>query len=129
MHILPARHHLAQLVVQPSLPDAWKGAGAALAVAFLMLPTRSQAKLFVLLRGRAFITIAALALVLVHLVPASDHIPRFVSSPSFADGWRAAGTLVAVTWFAAPRTFQFAILRLLGRRIALRRSEFAADAN
>jgi hypothetical protein len=116
MHLLPATHHLGRFFAEPSIADAWKGFGAVGAAAFLSLPTHVQARwLAVLWRRRVRGAAIAFALAFVHVVPASDHVPRFMHQASFGDGWRAVLTVSAIVWFAAPTALQQAVLRTLGR--------------
>ena len=111
LHTLPARHHLEEMLASFTLSDAWKGVGAAGAVALLVVPVQRQARVIALLRRAHLLFLAALVLVVVHLVPALDHVPKFLASPTFADGWRALGSCLAIVWFGAPRDFQLAVMR------------------
>ena len=111
LHTLPARHHLADMLASFNASDAWKGIGAGVAVALLLVPVRKQARVVGILRHARLLTLAGALLVVVHLVPALDHVPKFLASPSFADGWRAVGSCLAILWFGAPSTVQLAVVR------------------
>lgn len=64
---------------------------------------------------RGLLLAASALLVAAHLVPAADHLPRFVLRPSWADGWRGIGATVAMAWFASPLSVQAAVIgRLRG---------------
>jgi hypothetical protein len=129
MHLLPATHHLGRFFAEPSVADAWKGFGAVGAVVFLALPTRVQARsLAALWSKRGLGAALALGLAFVHVVPATDHVPRFVHAASFGDAWRAVLTLTAIVWFAAPAALQRAVLRSLGRRPGRPRSALTSSA-
>ncbi len=108
MHLLPARHHLADFFASPSMSDAWKGFGALVAITLLALPQRVQARLATLVwKYRAIGVVIAAA----HVVPALDHLPKLVASFTFGDAWKGLGATFAVLWFLAPRRLQLAILR------------------
>ncbi len=111
LHTLPARHHVADMLARFNAADAWKGIGASVAVALLLVPVRRQARVIALLRGAHLLVLASLVLVVVHLVPAFDHVPKLLAAPNFADGWRALGSCLAIVWFGAPRDFQLAVMR------------------
>ena len=111
LHTLPARHHLGDMLAAFDASDAWKGIGATIAVVLLFVPVRTQARVVGILRHARLLTLAAALLVVVHLVPALDPVPRFFSSPTFADGWRALGSCLAIMWFMAPRNVQLAVVR------------------
>jgi len=113
LHVLPARHHLGDLASSFSMGDAWKGIGAAVAVVFLLLDGRTQARVVAALTRRDLLATATIALAIAHLVPAFDHVPKLFAAASFADGWRAIGSTIAVAWFASPRQLQFAAMRRL----------------
>src|SRR5262245_6481527 len=89
--------------------DAWKGIGATIAASMLAFPVRKQARLIGVLRRARLLGLAAALLVVVHLVPALDHVPKLIASPNFADAWRGIGSCVAILWFAAPSTIQLAL--------------------
>ena len=111
LHTLPARHHIEEMLASFDLGDAWKGIGAVIAVMLLVLPVRWQARAIGAFRRARLLGLAAALLVVVHLVPALDHVPKVLASPSFSDGWRALGSCIAVLWFGAPRTLQLAVVR------------------
>jgi hypothetical protein len=111
LHTLPARHHLADMLARFDSSDAWKGIGAAIAVVMLAVPAPKQARVIAVFRRAHLLGLAAALLVVVHLVPAFDHVPKLFAAPNFADGWRALGSCIAVLWFGAPRTFQLAVFR------------------
>jgi hypothetical protein len=116
MHLLPARHHLGDFLVAPSVGDAWKGFGAALAVLVLMLPTGVQARLARMLwKHRVAGVVMSSALAVAHLVPATDHVPKLLVHITWGDGWRAVGSSVAVVWFVLPRGMQLEVVRVLAR--------------
>ena len=87
LHLLPARHHLADFFASPSLSDAWKGFGATFAIAVFALPRLAA---FVW-KHRALALVIAAA----HLVPAADHLPKLFSTWTFGDAWRGIGALTA----------------------------------
>jgi len=111
LHTLPARHHLRDMAAYFTASDAWKGIGAAIAVALLVVPVRQQAGVIAILRHARLLVLASALLVVVHLVPALDHVPKLLASPNFADGWRAIGSCLAIVWFGAPRDLQLAVMR------------------
>jgi hypothetical protein len=111
LHTLPARHHLADMLAAFNASDAWKGIGATIAVVLMIVPVRRQARVIGILRHARLLSLAAALLVVVHLVPAIDHVPKFFASPTFGDGWRALGSCLAILWFMAPSTFQLAVVR------------------
>lgn len=111
LHTLPARHHLADMLASFNASDAWKGIGATISVAFLLVPARKQARIIGSLRHARLLALTAALLVVVHLVPALDHVPKLLASPNFADGWRAVGSCLAILWFGAPSTLQLAVVR------------------
>jgi hypothetical protein len=65
-------------------------------------------------RVASWTTVRAL-LVAAHLVPAIDHLPRFIAAPSWADGWRGVGALVAIACFAAPRHVRLVVAAVAPR--------------
>ena len=99
------------MLVSFDASDAWKGIGATVAVALLLVPAGRQARVINVLRQARLLSLCALLLVIVHLVPALDHVPKFLATPNFADGWRALGSCLAVLWFGAPRSVQLAVFR------------------
>ncbi len=116
LHTFPARKHLAELAVAPSLDEAWKGLGALMAVLVFLLPI-DLARRALRSAGRwtGVLTTSLLVLAIVHLVPAMDHLPRWVVRPSFSDGWRGLGAAAATT------AFLFGGLRQLARAQRVRR--------
>lgn len=132
LHVLPARHHLADMASRFNLSDAWKGIGAAVAIAVLALPFENQAKVVAFLKRRKWLGAAALLLVVVHLVPAADHVPKLLAAPSFGDAWKAIGSVLAIAWFLAPRSVHVAVLQVVtraqGRRVRVATAVVAAGA-
>jgi hypothetical protein len=126
LHAFPAKKHLALFVAHPSVEEAWKGFGAALAIALYLMPLRWQARALGTLwnRHRAALLAAGAALAVVHCVPAADHLPKFFASPSWADAWRGFGALMAVVWFLMPLPMQAHALAFVtsGRTIFARRA-------
>ncbi|WP_146651982.1 hypothetical protein [Labilithrix luteola] len=51
-------------------------------------------------RDRGLACLASMTLTLAHVVPARDHLPRFLASVSWGDAWRGFGACLAVFWFA-----------------------------
>src|SRR5580704_18156534 len=82
LHLFPARRHLGLFVEHPSVAEGWKGFGALFAIALYLLPLQSQARALAMLwrEHRGVLRIASIVLVVVHAVPAWDHVPRFVRS-------------------------------------------------
>ncbi len=112
MHLLPATHHIGDFVRSPSTSDAWKGFGAVFAVIALALPVRFQARIAkTLWTHRAWGMAISLLLVVAHLVPAADHVPKLVTSLAWSDAWRGIGASIAIAWFIAPRAWQVAGIR------------------
>ncbi len=107
-HALPAQKHLAAFFDAPSLTEAWKGLGAALAVALYLLPPRVQARGLGHLwaRRRSALTLAGVLLALIHVVPMVDHLPGVLDHPTWADAWRGGGATVAALWFLLPLPVQ-----------------------
>ncbi len=100
LHTFPARKHLAELAAAPSLDEAWKGLGALLAVIVFLLPGElARGALRRAGRWPGMVTTSLFVLAIVHLVPAVDHLPRWVVHPSFSDGWRGIGAVAATTAF------------------------------
>jgi hypothetical protein len=114
-HSFPARKHIAAFFEAPSLAEAWKGFGAAAAVALYLLPPTVYVRALGWLwtRRRAWLSAAGILLAVAHLVPAFDHLPRFVESPTWTDGWRGVGALLAFAWFATPLSLQARVVRRL----------------
>jgi hypothetical protein len=113
LHGFPATKHLRAFFAQPSWGEAWKGFGALAAIAIYMLPPSviARAVIDVWRKHRVLVALAGWTLAWVHLVPALDHVPRFVESPTWGDGWRGIGALTAALWFVAPVSVQCAIVR------------------
>jgi hypothetical protein len=111
-HSFPARNHLAALIEAPSFDEAWKGLGALVAIVLYLLPVRVQARALTALWSncRGVLRTSALVLVVVHAVPALEHLPRFLSSGSWGDAWRGIGATLAVLWFLAPLRAQARII-------------------
>ena len=118
LHVLPAKKHLALFFAHPGIDEAWKGFGAALAVLFYLAPYRWVARAFGWLwrERRAALRAGGFVLAAVHLVPACDHIPAFVRSPSWGDAWRGVGASAAALWFMAPLPVQVRLF-IRGRRL------------
>jgi hypothetical protein len=104
VHAFPATHHLARLVQAPGLGEAWKGIGATFAVGFYLLPPRLHAR--VLARAwrsaRPLLIATGWVLAVVHLIPAADHLPKFIAEPSWGDAWRGFGSAAAALWMCLP---------------------------
>jgi hypothetical protein len=115
LHAFPAKKHLALFLAHPSLDEAWKGFGAAIAIALYLLPVRWQARALGHLwyRRRSLLVATGLLLSVVHLVPATDHLPRLLANPSWPDAWRAIGAMIAVAWFLMPLPVQARTLTAL----------------
>jgi hypothetical protein len=128
VHTFPAHTHLAALLQTPTLADAWKGFGALLAVGLYLLPVGVQARGLAALwrRRRGLLRAGALLLVVVHAVPACDHVPRMLKSCTWADAWRGVGAMLAVAWFLAPLSLQTRAVKALAR---LARVNLGADPN
>ncbi len=117
VHTFPAQKHLVALVHDPSLGEAWKGLGALFAVGLYLLPLRVHVRaLRMLWQGRqGLLRAAGFLLAVVHAVPASDHIPRFVASGHWGDAWRGFGAGIALAWFLTPLRTQAILVATLGR--------------
>jgi hypothetical protein len=104
VHLFPARKHLALFVATPSLAEAWKGFGAVAAIAFYLLPVRTQAHLLGAAWRQARPLLVALGWLLAaaHLAPALDHLPRLLGEASWPDAWRGLGASFAAAWFVLP---------------------------
>jgi hypothetical protein len=133
VHTFPARTHMAAFFEKPSLADAWKGFGGVLAVGLYLLPIGVQARTLTALwrQHRSLLRAGALLLVLVHAVPAFDHLPRWLASGGWGDAWRGVGASLAVAWFLAPPSAQARAVRALahaarGGRLALSTAREAA---
>ena len=111
-HLFPARKHLAALLAAPALDEAWKGLGALASIALFLLPFAWWTRLFVALRRSPWVaTAGAVLLAVAHVVPAADHLPRFLAAPSYADGWRGLGATCAALWFASIALERGALVR------------------
>lgn len=123
VHTFPAWRHLVLFFARPSWDEAWKGFGALLAIAIYLFPPRHQARALATLwrRRRTLLTSAGWLLTVVHLVPALDHVPRFLGRPSWGDAWRGFGSAVAALWFAAPLPWQMRLVGSLRSACALPR--------
>jgi hypothetical protein len=121
-HTFPAKKHLALFFAAPSLAEAYKGFGALAAVVLYLLPVGLQARglTFLWHEQRRVVRLLGLALAAIHAVPAFDHVPRLLSSPTWADAWRGVGTTLAVVWFLLPLRRQGAALAALARIANLR---------
>ena len=112
MHVLPATHHGRDLLAAPNAGDAWKAIGASAAVLLLTMPTPWLMKLVRRTQSRWHtVSVAATLLAIAHVVPAADHLPKLLASPSWADAWRGVGATLAVAWFASPRALQLRLVR------------------
>jgi hypothetical protein len=116
-HAFPASKHLGAFFAVPALADFWKGSLALVAVlVYLTEPIRlARALVTAWRRARPLLTAGAVVLVVVHLVPAFDHVPRFVAAPTWADGWRGIGACFASVWFALSVPMQARLLAALPR--------------
>jgi hypothetical protein len=117
VHSFPALKHLRALVITPSLSEAYKGIGAAVAVILYLAPTEWQARMLGRLwqRRHSVLTLASLVLVATHAVPALDHVPKFFDDPTWADAWRGFGAAFAVLWFTVPTPMQARAIGVLAR--------------
>jgi hypothetical protein len=123
VHTFPARKHLVALVHEPSLSESWKGVGALFAVGFYLLPLRVHVWALRTLwhERRGLLRAGGIILAIVHAVPASDHVPRFVASGQWADAWRGFGSGLALVWFLTPLPVQARIIASLARAARLAR--------
>ncbi|MEW5852257.1 MAG: hypothetical protein AB2A00_25935 [Myxococcota bacterium] len=112
-HSFPAAKHLGLFVDNPSLTEAWKGFGALAAVVIYLLPVPWLVGRIQVLwqRRRVVVQLATTVLVVAHLVPAVDHLPRFWAEPGWSEGWRGVGSLLAATWLALPVDWQGRVLQ------------------
>ncbi len=126
IHTFPAGRHLSAFFAEPSWSEAWKGFGGAMAVLLYLQSPSLQARLVVGLwrAGRHPVALAGWLLVLVHAVPAADHLPKLAANLSWADGWRGIGSFVACLWFALPVPGQ---ARVVSRVTRLARAGFVAQ--
>ena len=122
VHTFPAQRHIGLFLDEPSLTEAWKGFGALAAVVFYLLTPATVGRLLALLwRARLRpLTWMGLVLAVAHLVPVTDHLPRFVQTMSWGDAWRGFGALTAAVWFVAPLPIQARALRCIARLVARR---------
>ena len=113
VHSYPARKHLAAFVAAPSLGEAWKGIGAAIAVVLYLLPPRLHARALGALWARRRIALVAggWLFAIAHAVPAADHLPKLASALTWGDAWRGLGALFACAWFTLPLPAQARVLR------------------
>ena len=118
LHTFPAQRHLGAFFAHPSPDEAWKGFGALLAIALYLLPVDVQRRGLGWLwqRRRTALSICGYLLVLVHLAPAGDHVPKFFASPNWGDAWRGFGSVLAAAWCAAPVPLQARALAWLVRK-------------
>jgi len=121
VHTFPARRHLGAFFAHPSLDEAWKGFGALLAIGLYLLPVRVQARGLAALwrERRVALGIGGFVLAVAHVVPAYDHLPKFVASPNWGDAWRGFGATFAALWFVLPLPAQARALTWLARRAAV----------
>jgi hypothetical protein len=112
VHTFPARRHIGEFLTQPSWLEGWKGFGALAAVFIYLLPPLEQARALRALwnRQKTALRVAGAVLSVVHLVPAFDHIPKFIEAPSFHDAWRGFGAGLAAVWFLIPLRAQMRIM-------------------
>jgi hypothetical protein len=116
VHTFPLRKHGALFAGAPSVGEGWKALGALLAVAICCLPIRWYARgVGHLVRRRLAFLLASGVLVAAHLVPASDHLPRFFVHPTWGDCWRGTLSALAIGWFVAPLDVQARIVQALRR--------------
>jgi hypothetical protein len=116
VHTFPARVHLAAFFETPSLADGWKGFGALVAIGLYLMPVRLQVRgLTALWRRQRVLRATAFFLAVVHLVPALDHLPKFLENCRWCDAWRGVGSGLAVAWFLAPAWVQGRIIAALAR--------------
>ena len=132
LHTFPARKHLGLFVAAPSLSEGWKGFGALIAIGLYLLPVSVQARGLHALWRRWPIVLRGLGalLAVAHFVPALDHLPRLMASPSWGDAWRGVGSGMAVLWFATPLAAQGRLIAALARfaRLPLARGQRIAAA-
>jgi phosphatidylglycerophosphate synthase len=127
VHTFPAKKHVLAFAAAPSWSEGWKVFGAIVAIGLYLLPVSVQSRGLTRLwqERRAWLRAAAITLAAAHLVPASDHLPRFWHEPSWADAWRGGGSALAVLWFLAPMRAQARVISLLGRLAQLAPATFA----
>jgi hypothetical protein len=114
-HTFPATKHLSAFAESPSLEEAWKGFGSAAAVVIYLLPVAWIARALITTwrRHRATLSVAGWVMAVAHLVPAADHLPRLLASPSWANAWRGLGSSISAAWFVLPVPTQGIALRTL----------------
>jgi hypothetical protein len=117
VHTFPARKHLLAFFEKPSLEEAWEGFGALVAIVLYLLPVRVQARALTTLwrEHRILLRAAGVLLAVAHAVPAVDHLPRLLQSPTWGDAWRGLGSAIAVLWFLAPVTLQRTVVVAVAR--------------
>jgi hypothetical protein len=117
VHTFPARKHLAAFFEAPSMHEAWKGFGALVAIGIYLLPVSLQARGLKALwrKRRNVLRASAVLLVVVHAVPAFDHLPRFLAAGHWEDAWRGIGASLAIGWFLAPLSLQARAIAALVR--------------
>jgi hypothetical protein len=103
-HTFPATRHIGLFLREPGLNEAWKGFGSAIAVLVFLASPRKLARIIGRLwtERQALAKVLAYALVVAHMVPALDHVPRFVAAPNWADAWRGFGAVLASAWWTLP---------------------------
>jgi hypothetical protein len=118
-HAFPSAKHGQAFLAEPSLGEFWKAALAPVAVCTYLVPPERLARAIVKAWRCSPRTLGALAVVLVvvHLVPAFDHVPRFMVTPTWADAWRGIGASLASLWFTLSVPFQARIVGALGAGI------------
>jgi hypothetical protein len=131
MHTFPARKHLLAFAAAPSWSEGWKGFGALFAIGLYLLPLEVQRRGLAILwlERRVLLRAAGIVLAVVHLVPAIDHLPAFLATPTWADAWRGAGATFAVAWFLVPLRAQARAICLLGRAARARPASLSAMHN
>lgn len=112
VHTFPALRHLGEFLTQPSWQEGWKGFGALIAVIVYLIPPLEQARAMRALwnRRKTALRVAGMVLSVGHLVPAFDHIPKFVEAPSFHHAWRGFGAGLAAVWFLIPLQAQMRLM-------------------
>jgi hypothetical protein len=117
VHTFPAGKHLVAFAAEPSWSEGWKGLGAAIAIVLYLLPVEAQMRGLAYLwrKWRSALRDAGVALAVVHLVPAIDHVPALVGAPNWADAWRGIGATLAVAWFLAPLRAQARLISFIGQ--------------
>jgi hypothetical protein len=123
-HLFPMQKHLTLFAVTPSIAEAWKGFGAAAAIALYVLSPRTQATILSVAWRKARSGLVALGWLLAaaHLVPVLNHLPRFFCEPHWADAWRGFGACAAAAWFIMPLEQQAWCIGHLGALLDARRA-------